>query len=158
MSNLVTVPKNGRIANKNRNITYPTWSSWIDDLFGVDETPWFSRNFNNGITTPKVNIKETTDSYIVEMAIPGMKKSDFEISIENKILSISAEIENKKEETTNEYSMREFGFSSFKRSFSLPETVDDAKINANYTDGILNVHIPKKEEAKQKPARTIKIS
>ena len=158
MSTLVTVPKNGRIVNKNRNITYPTWSSWIDDLFGVDDTPWFSRNFNTGITTPMVNIKETTDSYIVEMAIPGMKKSDFEISIDNKILSISAEVENNKEESTDEYSMREFGFSSFKRSFSIPETVDDAKINAHYTDGILNVYIPKKEEAKQKPPRTIKIS
>ena len=92
------------------------------------------------------------------MAIPGMNKSDFEISIDNKMLFISAEVENKNEETTDEYSLREFGFSSFKRSFSLPETVDDAKINANYTDGILNVHIPKKEEAKQRPPRTIKIS
>lgn len=158
MNTLVTVPKNGRIINKNRNINYPTWSSWIDDLFGVDETPWLNSNFNSGITTPKVNIKETTDSYIVEMAIPGMNKSDFEISIDNKMLFISAEVENKNEETTDEYSLREFGFSSFKRSFSLPETVDDAKINANYTDGILKVHIPKKEEAKQRPPRTIKIS
>lgn len=159
MSTLVTVPQNGRVVNKNRNINYPTWSSWIDDLFGVDETPWFSRNFNTGITSPKVNIKETTESYVVEMAVPGLKKSDFEISIEKKILSISAEVEKKnEEETDNGYSLREFGFSSFNRSFTLPETVDDNKINATYKEGILNVYIPKKEEAKQKPPRTIKIS
>ena len=158
MNTLVTVPKNGKVVNKNRNINYPTWSSWIDDFFGINESPLISSNFNTGITTPMVNIKETTDSYIVEMAVPGMKKSDFEISIENKILSISAEIEIKEEDNTDDYSRREFGFSSFKRTFTLPETVDDAKINASYSDGILNVHIPKKEEAKQKPPRTVKIS
>ena len=158
MSTLVTVPKNDNVISKNRSINYPTWSSWIDELFGVDETPWFSKNFISGNTIPKVNIKETTDSYIVEMAVPGMDKSDFEISIDNKILFISAEIENKNEQNTDEYSIREFGFSSFKRSFSIPDTVDEAKINATYTDGILNVNIPKREEAKQKPPRTIKIS
>ena len=157
MSTIVTVPKNGNVISK-RNINYPTWSSWIDDLFGVDETPWFRANMNSGISTPKVNIRENNDSYIVEMAVPGMKKSDFEISIDNKMLFISAEVETKNEENSEEYSVREFGYSSFKRTFTLPETIDEAKINASYTDGILNVIIPKRDEAKQKPPRTIKIS
>ncbi|WP_317128090.1 Hsp20/alpha crystallin family protein [Maribacter sp. MJ134] len=56
------------------------------------------------------------------------------------------------------YTRREFGYASFKRSFSLPETVSDDKIKAEYTDGVLSIHLPKKEEAKQKPARSIKIS
>ena len=157
MSTIVTVPKNGNVISK-RNINYPTWSSWIDDLFGVDETPWFRANMNSGISTPKVNIRENNDSYIVEMAVPGMKKSDFEISIDNKMLFISAEFETKNEENSEDYSVREFGYSSFKRTFTLPETIDEAKINASYTDGILNVIIPKRDEAKQKPPRTIKIS
>jgi HSP20 family protein len=157
MSTIVTVPKNGSVISK-RNINYPTWSSWIDDLFGVDETPWFRANMNSGISTPKVNIRENNDSYIVEMAVPGMKKSDFEISIDNKMLFISAEVETKNEENSDEYSVREFGYSSFKRTFTLPETIDEAKINASYTDGILNVMIPKRDEAKQKPPRTIKIT
>ena len=92
------------------------------------------------------------------MAVPGLKKSDFDINLDNNILSISAELNEQSEDNDEGYTRREFGYSSFKRTFTLPETVNDSKINANYNEGILNVRLPKKEEAKQKPARTIKIS
>lgn len=160
MSNLATVPKNGSLANTktNRRSDFPSLSTWFDD-FALGEFPsLFASNFNTGISLPKVNIKEVTDAFIVEMAVPGLKKSDFNIDIDNKILSVSAELKednNKKEEG---YTRREFGYSSFKRTFTLPETVDDSKIKASYTEGILNVYLPKKEEAKQKPPRSIKIS
>ena len=105
-----------------------------------------------------VNIKETADAYFVEMAVPGLKKSDFHIDLDNQVLSISTETEEEKEQREENYTRREFGYSSFKRTFTLPETVDDGKIKAAYNQGILSIHLPKKEEAKQKPARSIKIS
>lgn len=160
MSTLVNVPRNGGLtsSNSNRISNLPMWSSWVEDLFNRDLQSVFAQNFNTGITLPKVNIKETADAYFVEMAAPGLKKSDFHIDLDNQVLSISTEIEEENEEKDENYTRQEFGYSSFKRSFTLPETVDDGKIKANYKEGILSIHLPKKEEAKQKPARSIKIS
>ena len=158
MSNLATLPKNGSLANKNTASNFPLISTWFDD-FSLSEFPsLFSSNFNTGISLPKVNIKEVSDAFIVEMAVPGLKKSDFNINLENNILSISAELKEENEQNNEGYTRREFGYSSFKRTFTLPETVNDSQINASYNEGILHVHLPKKEEAKQKPPRTIKIS
>ncbi len=156
MSNLVSVPKNGSLAKS--TLDFPIWSDWIDNLFSSDLPSVFSSNFNTGMTLPKVNIRETADAFWVDMAVPGMKKSDFHIDLENQLLSISTELKQEEEGQEDNYTRREFGYSSFKRTFTLPESVDDSKINASYNDGILNIHLPKKEEAKQKPAKTIKIS
>jgi HSP20 family protein len=105
-----------------------------------------------------VNITETADDYLVEMAVPGLQKSDFQIDIEKQVLCISSSLEVSEEQEGENYSRREFGYGSFKRSFTLPETVDDSKIKANYKGGILSIHLPKKEEARKKPARTITVS
>ena len=156
MSNLVSVPKNGSLAKS--TLDFPTWSDWVDNFFSSDLPSVFTSNFNTGMTLPKVNIRETADAFWVEMAVPGMKKSDFHIDLDNQLLSISTELKQEEERQEDNYTRREFGYSSFKRTFKLPESVDDSKINASYNDGILNIHLPKKEEAKQKPARTIKIS
>jgi HSP20 family protein len=158
MSTLINVPKRGSLANTNSNLSFPAWSNWIDDLFNSDLPSVFSSTFNNGLTLPKVNIKETADAYFVEMAAPGLKKSDFHIDLKNESLSISTEIEEENETREEQYTRREYGYSSFKRIFSLPESVDDNKIKAKYIDGVLSIHLPKKEEAKQKPAKTIHIS
>ena len=158
MSNLATVPKNGSLANSNSNQNFQTLSNWLDDIFNRDLPSVFNSNFNTGITLPKVNIKETSDAYIVEMAVPGLKKSDFHLDLDNQVLSISTETKEENEHQDENYTRREFGYSSFKRTFNLPESVNDEKINANYKDGILSILLPKKEEAKQKPPRTIKIS
>lgn len=158
MSNLVTVPKNGSLANNNSNQNFPTLSNWLDEIFNQDLPSVFMSNFNTGITLPKVNIKETADDFMVEMAVPGLKKSDFHIDIDNQVLSISTETKEEKEQKEENYTRREFGYSSFKRTFTLPESVNNEKINAKYNEGILSIHLPKKEEAKQKPARSIKIS
>lgn len=158
MSNLTTT-RNGSKANGNSNsLTLPTWSSWIDEVFNRDLPSVFTSNFNTGLTMPKVNIRETADAYFVDMAVPGLKKSDFHIELDNQLLSISTEMEESDGNQEVSYTRREFGYASFKRSFSLPETVSDDKIKAEYTDGVLSIHLPKKEEAKQKPARSIKIS
>ncbi|WP_159024063.1 Hsp20/alpha crystallin family protein [Formosa sp. L2A11] len=158
MSNLVSVPKNGSLANTNSNENFPTLSNLLDDIFNRELPSVFTSNFNTGITLPKVNIKENADAFIVEMAVPGLKKSDFQIDLDNQMLSISTKTEEEKEQKEENYTRREFGYSSFKRSFTLPEGVDVEKINAKYNDGILDVFLPKKEEAKQKPPKTIKIS
>ncbi|WP_147676875.1 Hsp20/alpha crystallin family protein [Algibacter pacificus] len=158
MSNLVNVPKNGSLSNVNSNVNFPNNSSWLDDIFNRDLSSVFTSNFNTGLSLPKVNIKETADAYIVEMAVPGLKKSDFKLDLDNQVLSISTEKKETHEQKEDNYTRKEFGYASFKRTFTLPETVDDEKITANYQDGILNIFLPKKEEAKQKPARSIKIS
>ena len=149
MSNLVTVPKNGSLANTNSNANFPTWSNWLDDIFNRDLQSVFTSNFNTGITLPKVNIKETADDFMVEMAVPGLKKSDFRLDLDNQVLSVSTETKEENEHKGENYTRREFGYSSFKRTFTLPESVNDEKINANYNDGILSILLPKREEAKQ---------
>jgi len=161
MSTLVTVPKqNGGLTRttSNRPSNFPTWTSWLDDFFNRDLPSVFTQNFNTGISLPMVNIRETADAYFVEMAIPGLSKSDFQVNLDNHVLFISADKEREDEQAGENYTRREFGYSSFKRSFTLPETVDDEKINAHYKDGILSIHLPKKEEARRKPSRVIKIS
>lgn len=159
MSTLAKVSNDRGLArtNSNRASKLPMWSVF-DELFNREFPPVFSQNFNTGISLPMVNIKETADAYFVEMAVPGLKKSDFHIDLDNQILSISTEIEEERENTEANYTRREFGYASFKRSFTLPETVDDGKIKARYDEGILSIQLPKKEEAKQKPTRSIKIS
>ncbi|TNJ41902.1 Hsp20/alpha crystallin family protein [Tamlana fucoidanivorans] len=157
MSTLMHVPKNGHGAQKKSS--FPTWTNWIDDLFDTEHVPTvFSSNYNSGMSMPKVNIKETKDDYFVEMAVPGMKKSDFVIDLDNDILSVSAEHKEESETKEENYTRKEFGYSSFKRTFSLPESINESKINATYNDGILMIQLPKREEAKQKPIRSIKIS
>ena len=158
MNTLMNVPKNGGLTRTKSDNNLPLLSSWIDEFFNRELPSAFSQNFNSGMSLPKVNIRETADEYFVEMAVPGMKKSDFKIEINNQNLLISTEKKEEKEETGDNYTRREFGYSSFQRSFSLPESIDDEKIKANYNDGILNVHLPKREEAKQKPPKSIEIS
>lgn len=117
-------------------------------------------NFSNTNTTlPAVNVIEKDEEFAIELAAPGMKKDDFKIHLEGNVLTISSERKDHKEEKNGNYSRREFSYQSFQRSFTLPEaTVESDKVSAQYNDGILNIHIPKREEAKPKPAREIKIS
>lgn len=119
-------------------------------------------NFPNAsrFTTPAVNIKEDKENFFVEVAAPGMNKNDFKIVNENGALTISCERKEEKQEIKEDesYSRKEFYYASFSRSFTLPESADADKITANYKEGILSVSIPKKEEAKLKPAKEIQIA
>ncbi|WP_299685151.1 Hsp20/alpha crystallin family protein [uncultured Dokdonia sp.] len=158
MDKLMTVQKNGSSANQNRFQDFPAWSSWIDTMFSNELPALMMSNFNTGMTLPKVNIRETVDAYFVDMAVPGMHKDDFHIDLDNSILSISSEKTKEHQESKDNFTRREYGYASFKRTFTLPESIEENKIKATYQEGILSVHLPKKEEVKQKPARTIKIS
>lgn len=97
---------------------------------------------------PAVNIAETENEFHVELAVPGLKKDDFKISLDKNVLSVSAEKKAENVDEGKKYSKREYSYNSFVRSFTLPETVDYGKIDAEYTDGILKLNIAKKEEAK----------
>jgi HSP20 family protein len=109
-------------------------------------------------STPAVNIAEGSDAYTIEVAAPGLAKNDFKVNLDHNVLTISSSKENKKEEKDGNYTRQEFSYSTFSRSFTLPESVENEKISASYKEGILYVSIPKKEEAKVKPAREIAIA
>lgn len=158
MTTLVKMPKGKEITRKNNVTGLPGFSSWFDNFFENSLGTEFLSNFNTGITLPAVNIKETSENFILELAIPGMKKSDFTIDVESKVLSIASEVERENEENNDSYTRREFGYSSFKRTFTLPDSVEADKVKATYKDGILMVTLPKREEAKQKPPKRIEIS
>lgn len=138
---------------------FPALPNLFDTLFGADIFDG-GNSSATGTTLPAVNIKDTNDEYLVEVAAPGMNKDDFKIDLDNNMLLISSEKENRHEEKDKEgkFTRREFSYQSFQRSLALPTSVDTEKISATYKDGILSVHIPKKEEAKTKMARKIEIS
>ncbi len=159
MSALMNISKNGHNARTYSNVSHRNWSNWIDDLFNVDAFPsTFTNNLTPEFSVPKVNVRETKDDYFVDMAVPGMKKTDFNIDLDNELLTISAEAKEENENSEDTFTRREFGYKSFKRTFTLPESIDESKIKAKYEDGILSIQLPKREDAKPKPARTIKIS
>jgi HSP20 family protein len=107
---------------------------------------------------PAVNISENEDGFMLEMAAPGMKKSDFKINLDNNVLTISSEKQEEQEDSKQNYSCKEFNFSSFSRSFTLPKSIDFDKIKADYKDGILRVSLPKREDAKVALNRQIEIA
>jgi len=126
--------------------------SVFDDFF-KPWNEWF--NTTNGglmgrvLTMPAVNIIENKNGFHVSIAVPGMKKNDFNIDIQGNMLTISAENEERKEEKDESFTRKEYNFSSFSRSFTLPDEVNREKIDATYVDGVLKVTLPKKEEAKK---------
>ena len=138
----------------------PSVSRFLDDDWN-NLFEWRNRNFSNTTTTlPSVNVKETADEFTVEMAAPGMKKEHFDIQLDNDVLTIRSEVrhEDGEKDEDGKYTRREFSYQSFQRSFNLNnQVVDDANIRASYEDGILRLTLPKKEEAKEKPARTIEV-
>lgn len=147
------------LVKRNGNLLSPL-PMLFDDFFNRDLFNWNNSHFSNTNTTiPAVNIRETGDSYEVEVAAPGMTKDDFKVELDGNTLTIRSEKTNRAEETNEKYFQREFSYESFQRSFTLQkEVVDVEKIRAKYENGLLHLSIPKKEEVKQKPPRQIQIS
>jgi HSP20 family protein len=111
-----------------------------------------------GIKTPAVNISETNDAYVIEAAAPGYNKEDFKLELEDNVLILSCEKKTENEENNKNYSRKEYSYTSFKRSFNLPEgKIDLDKINANYENGILKIALPKKAELTNKTQKLITI-
>ena len=138
---------------------FPTFPSFIDNFLSQDLMDWNNSNFSStNSTIPAVNIKENNDSFVIEVAAPGMTKENFTVDLEGDRLMIASDWKDEKMESDNNYSRHEFSYQSFHRSFTIPEgTVDGDKICAKYNDGILMITLPKKEEIKPKPAKRIDI-
>lgn len=128
--------------------------SLLNDVLTPD---WFGGMDHSNFAFPAVNIREEETGFTLELAIPGRKKEDFSIEIDHDVLTISMEVKDKEETKENGYTRREFRYGSFKRAFTLPETVNADAIEANYEAGILRFNLPKKEEALPKPKRLIEI-
>ena len=137
--------------------TRTAWPSLVEEFFNGELLPKFL-DAENRYNLPAVNIIESKDDYRIEVAAPGLNKEDFKINLENNVLTVSSEKEEKQEEKEEKVMRKEFSYYSFSRSFTLPLTVNSEKIRATQKDGILQVVIPKKEEARDKPSREIKIS
>lgn len=132
----------------------PFFPSLIDDFINTDwnlKVPSFSS------TVPAVNIKELDSQFEIELAVPGLKKDDFEIEVEDGVLSISSTQEEEQVNEKGKFTRREFSYSSFRRSFTLPDSVDPTKIDATYKEGVLLVLLPKHKEAQPQPKKLIKI-
>ena len=112
---------------------------------------------NQKLSLPAVNIIEADDHFDIQLATPGMKKSDFQIEIEEGVLIISSDAVTQFNETETSFTRKEFGYNSFKRSFNIPDTIYVDKISAAYKEGILTVSLPKKEEALPQPKKLISI-
>lgn len=105
-------------------------------------------------TLPAVNIQEKEDGWKLELAVPGIPKDKIQIQVENNLLTIKAEMNEEKEEI--KYQRREFGYVSFTRSFTLPETVNVEGIEARQEDGVLYLTLPKKVPARNEKQITIR--
>jgi HSP20 family protein len=127
---------------------FKPWNEWFDTSTSL---------LNRTLTVPAVNIVETKDHFNLSFAIPGMKKDDFHIDMEGNMLSVSCEKEESKEEKEHKYTRKEYNYSTFSRSFSLPEDVIKDKIQATYTDGVLHLMLPKKDEAKKTILKSIQV-
>jgi len=125
-----------------------------EDFFDSD----FFNSKKLATSNPAVNISDRNDHIAVELAAPGLKKDDFHVNLEHNVLTISAEKKKEDEHKEERYTRREFNYTSFQRSFTLPDNVEPEKIKAKYDDGVLSVSIPKKEEAKQPAQRQIEIN
>lgn len=129
-------------------------SSFLDDFFTAE---WPSARSFISTSQPAVNVKEQEKEFVITLAVPGRNKNDFKIDVEKDILSISATSEEEVTSPEDRYTRREFSASSFKRSFTLPESVTTSKIKAKYQEGILTILLPKRKEALPQPAKRIAI-
>jgi HSP20 family protein len=141
--------------NKNGNMFPSLLSNFFDnDKFLTNG--WFEREFNQSL--PALNIKEATNEFAIELAAPGYKKSDFKITSEEGVLTISAEKQEEKNEEKKRFTRKEFSYESFTRSLQLPENSLPDKIDAKYEDGLLKLTLPKKEVTVTKEKKEIKVA
>jgi HSP20 family protein len=132
---------------------------FFDDFFRP-WNEWFENSgkfFGRIMSVPPVNIAEKDNEYLVSLAVPGMKKDDFKIDVDGNLLTISSEKEESKEEKEHKFTRKEYSYSSFSRSFTLPDEVNKEKIEARYEDGVLKLTLPRKEGIKKSEAKHIAV-
>ena len=126
---------------------FKPWNEWFDNGGFLGRT----------LNVPAVNITEDKNAYEVSLAAPGMKKDDFKIDVDGNMLTISSEKEKTNEEKDKKFTRKEYSYSSFSRSFTLPEEVNQERIDAKYEEGVLKISLPRKEETKKPAARQIAV-
>lgn len=143
-----------------KDVFFPSVNTLVDDFFSKNLFDW--NGMNRGIfqsTRPLANMQETPKEFLIELAAPGLRKEDFKIELTNNILQVSCEKSSKKEkkEAEQNYFRKEFQYEDFIRKFALPEAVNDQKILAKYTDGILTIELEKKEITSPKAIKKIAV-
>ncbi|MBK9335927.1 MAG: Hsp20/alpha crystallin family protein [Lewinellaceae bacterium] len=134
---------------------FSSFPGWMDDFFS--DKGDFPLPAVKGVSIPAVNVTENKNEYKLEVAAPGFKKEDFKLEVKNGYLTISAETREEEKKEDDKCTRREFRFSSFSRSFALPENVQDTHINARYKDGILLIALPKSEVETAEISKTIAV-
>jgi len=140
------------LARINKRYVPAYWDDFFNDSFFNN---YSAANYNH--TSPAVNIVEDDNEYRIEVAVPGMSKKDFNINLEDDVLTISREHNEEKKENNQRYMRREFSYTAFKRSFQLPDTIDQENIKAGHDSGIISIRLPKREEVVQKSPKKIEI-
>jgi HSP20 family protein len=142
-----------KLIKRNDDWGFPSvWEDFFNnDLFNLPAVA------SRGATVPAVNINETDKEFELELAAPGLKKNDLKVNIDRNVLTVSTEKKEEKEEKNKNFTRKEFSYHSFSRSFTLPESINQEKIDAKYADGVLKLVLPKKEEVIQK-SKEIKIA
>ncbi|WP_367867033.1 Hsp20/alpha crystallin family protein [Pedobacter sp. WC2423] len=129
--------------NKKKNVLIPGFNDVFDSI--INDTFFSDRLLTR---VPAANISESPDHFHLELAAPGLNKEDFKLNLERNVLSVTVEKQPKDQQNQKHFTKREYSYTSFVRSFSLPESADENNIQAKYAAGILTIEIPKKEEAK----------
>lgn len=144
---------------KNRRRKHNFWATPFDNIINELANGTFADIANKALiqSHPAVNVRELEDSFILDVAVPGLSKKDISINVEKDQLTISASKEVDAEKETTKMTRKEFDYSNFKRSFRLSEKVDTTNIKAAFKNGVLTITIAKKEEAKDMPPREINI-
>ena len=140
------------LARINRNYVPAYWDDFFNDRVFNNNSHVQRKSFS-----PAVNIIEADNEFKIEVAVPGLSKSAFNIEVEDDVLTISPVEKEIKEEEIPNYTRREFNLSSFKRSFQLPETVDQDQIQASHKEGVLTITLVKKEEVVQNAPKRIEV-
>lgn len=128
------------------NDLFEPWNEWFQDGAAGKQ-----------LSLPRVNITEDSKNYSLELAAPGLHKKDFKIDINNNVLTVSAQREESKEEKDKQYTRQEYSYSSFSRSFTLPEEVEQDKVEATYDGGILKIALPKNAKVTKQNHKAISI-
>jgi len=140
---------------KRSNLPSMMNGNWLSDFF--DNNRFFDSDWLKNQTLPAVNVKETDKNFELELAAPGLSKKDFKVTADDGVLTISSENKEEQEKKEKDYTRREFSYSSFSRSFVLPENANADDVKASYEDGVLRLQISKKMVAQTKAAKAIEV-
>ncbi len=142
----------------NRQRLFPSWTNeGLKNFLSSDD--FFNNDFfEEDSLMPAMNVKEHDEDFEIEFAAPGFNKKDFEVTIDDNILNVCGEKKHEAEEKEEDFTRKEFSYNSFKRSITLPKSVNtDQEVKATYKDGILKLNLLKKEEAKAQQPKKVEV-